>query len=493
MKKLFVTSLTVLLLTQGFVLAQEAPKPRAMPRTPVNRQALPEHKPAVAPSSTIQGQMTVIDTEKLHINDIDVRLFGVVLPQLSASFGPQARAALDAMVNGQNVTCLVRDRDQAGRYLATCRTPNISDMAMELLRHGFAVTARGSLSSSDLGIAYMSAEQSAQGQKAGLWSGVPAPVTLAQPVKPDVSVVLPTPLSSTVEKPAKVEKPEAKTIPDEVQAKVSSMTKAETITAPPVDDTLALPVTEPNFFMRYQLLITGLIMLVTALSIMSVISRQRRQEKRDEMKAIAAALRGELMAARAVCQARLKMIPTEAEDKAMVWPRIRATLYQAYVGRLGWLGAELARQVASIYGQASDYAAYYADDETRAETTPKRQALLTLCQHIEEVLPRLASIEQTGHLSSMHQPHSVYTSNAAINNPVVATETQPAVVTESAPLWDTMRKFARERFVDPKAEQSDEQDYASIIEEEMAGLSFNEGEDEGEKLPENVTKIRTGS
>jgi hypothetical protein len=57
-----------------------------------------------------------------------------------------------------------------------------------------------------------------------------------------------------------------------------------------------------------------------------------------------------------------------------------------------------------------------------------------------------------------------------------------------------MRKFARDRF-EPKSEtHSDEHDYAAMIEEEMANLSFGEAEDENELSPHNVTKIRpTGS
>ena len=115
-----------------------------------------------------------------------------------------------------------------------------------------------------------------------------------------------------------------------------------------------------GFFERYQILIAGFLMLATALSIIGALWAQKRRDRLDEIKAVAAALRGELMAARGVCFGRIKSITTDAEDSAATWPRIRATLYQAYVGRLGLLGAELARQISSIYGQSSDYAALYA-------------------------------------------------------------------------------------------------------------------------------------
>ncbi len=520
MKKLFVIALTVLLLTAGLAAAQEAPVPKNSPRTPVHRQALPDRKPLIPPSSTVQGQAVIIDSEKLRIGDIDIRLFGVVPPQLSASYGPQARALLDSLVAGQTISCLIRDRDQSGRFLATCRTPNNTDLAYELLRRGLAVTARGSLASTDLATPYLAVEQAAQAQKAGLWSGiVPAPVpVVVAPVKVEapakVEAVLPPPPAPApvVEaKPVKIEKVADKVIPSDAQ--VSAV--AASVLAPPEEDVLALP-QQPaaGFLMRYQLLVTGFIMLITALSILGVVSAQRRREKLDEMKAVAAALRGELMAARAVCQARLKTLTSEAEDKAMTWPRIRATLYQAYVGRLGWLGAELARQVASIYGQASDYAAYYnavsgSGDDASKEPTPKRKALETLAQHIDEVLPKLALIEQTGHVTApqhMYIPaHYASTHvSAPIPAPVTVEKTDvppPTAVDEvtsphpsAPPLWQSVQKFARDRFerkARSAAEEPHVHDYTALIEEEMANMTFGEAEEEPVKLPENVTKIRS--
>jgi hypothetical protein len=470
---------------------------------------LADRKPAVAPGSTVLGDMAVIDSEKLHIGDIDVRLFGVVPPQLSASFGPQARATLDKLVTGQPVSCLVRDRDQAGRFLATCRTAGNADLAMELLRRGLAVTARGSLTSTDLAQPYMAAEQAAQTQKIGLWSGVtPAPVAVPAPVAAPVVAPQPAPQSqaTVVPPPAPPTAPVVDTKKEAAMAKAdeAKMTPAPLAASslePPSDETLAVPDAPDSFFARYQILITGLIMLVTALSILGVISSQRRHEKRDEMKAIAAALRGELTAARGVCLARLKSVVNEGEDKAMTWPRLRSTLYQAYIGRLGWLGADLARQIASIYGQASDYAAYYSsDDETKVETTPKRQALQTLVQHIEEVLPRLMHIEQTGRKAYYSASHSVKASAPLIEKSITVSAPEKTAASEvtqhvplaSHPIWDTMRKFARERFTEDRHQTpSDEQDYAALIEEEMANLTFGEAEDEH---PTNVTKIRpTGS
>ena len=251
MKKFLPILLTCCLVVSSVSLAQEAPTPHKSPRTPVNRQALPDHKPAVPPSSTIQGQATIIDTEKLRVADVDLRLFGVVPPQLSASFGPQARAALDTLVSGQMFSCLIRDRDQAGRYLATCHTPNNTDLAVELLRRGLAVTARGSLASTDLLGSYIAAEQAAQSQKIGLWSVVtPAAASVAATPKSEASVVLPTPLPAVADvKPVKIEKTEnvaSKNVPADTQVKVASAVIPASELLPDVDDTLPAPPLSPS-------------------------------------------------------------------------------------------------------------------------------------------------------------------------------------------------------------------------------------------------------
>jgi endonuclease YncB( thermonuclease family) len=536
MKKFFVIIAVVFLLTQGLAFAQVAPPPKASPRIPVNQETLPEHKPSPS-SRTVEGQATIIDAEKLRVADVDLRLFGIVPPQLSASFGPQARATLDNLVTGQSVSCMIHDRDHDGRFLATCRTGN-SDLALELVKRGLAITARGSLGSTDLAQPYLAAEQAAQSQKLGLWStNVPPAASISavpaktEAAKVEPALVLPPPPAPTPV--VEANKAEAKPAQDAAPVKVPASTIAASIAAsqlaPPDDETLAVP--ETNFLVRYQLLITGLIMLVTALSILTVVSIQRRNEHRDEMKAIAAALRGELMAARAVCQARLKTLLTDADEKNTTWPRIRATLYQAYVGRLGFLGAELARQIASIYGQSSDYAAFYNGDETRAETTPKKQALQTLVQYIEEVLPKLALIEQTGQVMnapvamsvrpqtlslrattpSVVSPQTVVAAPPVEPSPVAsspapaaakATPEIPSDAVKSAvaglsttPLWDSLRQL-RERFAEKKTGVSEEGDYASIIEAEMTEMSFGESDDETETpiTPDNVTKFReTGS
>jgi endonuclease YncB( thermonuclease family) len=480
-------------------LAQMAPAPRAAPRTPVNREVTAERK---APPREVQGQALILDGEKLRVQGVDVRLFGVVPPQLSASFGPQARAALDALMGGgQTVSCSIRDRDHDSRLLlATCRTANGADPAFELLRRGLAVAARGSITGTEFAEPYINAEEAAKAAKIGLWTvaiAAPAP-PVAAPAAPPVTIEAQKTVTPPKAEPVVAQTHEAL---KEVQPKIASSVmpqKPATVETNSSDN--------PGLFARFQILIAGLLMLITALSILGVLTIHRRREKADEMKALAAALRGELLAARAVCLTRIKSIASTEDDRASHWPRIRSTLYQAYVGRLGWLGAELARQIASIYGQAGDYAAYYGNlgENNPATSMPKRQALQALVAHIEEVLPRLAAIELRGERRPVKIQSLTNTTVPAAFEPQAAIRAithmpPPAVAqapTKSAPnlpppatpraqeadvqakIRYAMRSL-RERLVEtPSPPQSfepipDDSDYATLIEEEAERFTFS--------------------
>jgi endonuclease YncB( thermonuclease family) len=417
---------------------QLAPAPHAAPRTPVSRETVAERR---APPRDVTGAAMVIDGDHLRVDDTDMRLFGVVTPQLSANFGPQARAELDAVVGaGKTLTCRVRDRDHDGHLLASCITPGGDDPAYELLRRGLAVAARGSISGTELEQPYDQAEEAAQAAKMGLWSvmatapAAAAPVAVVAP-KPPEPVVVKAPEAPKVE-PIKVEL--SKTA-DVVQPRTSSAVVAPVIASAAVsaakEAVAPAPSDDVGFFARYQLLIAVVLMLSTALSVIAAVLWQRHRERREELKSLAAALRGELQSARAVCLTRVRAIDSDKEDQAAAWPRIRSTLYQACVARLGMLGAELARQVSSIYGQASDYASYYNNlDDDSESTTPKKQALQMLVAHIDEVLPRLAGIERSGSLNATNV-YAVPTSAVPPAAAPVATvvETAPVSVVEPVP------------------------------------------------------------
>jgi endonuclease YncB( thermonuclease family) len=529
LKRLVILASIGFLLAPGAALAQDiAPAPRKMPRTPVHRQALPG-KTALPPNHTVTGSATMVDSERLRIGDVEMRLFGIVPPSLSASFGPQARAALDAMTASGATTCTIRDRERDGRFLATCHAQNGSDLALELLRRGLAATARGSLQPTELAGPYQAAEQAAQTQKLGLWS-VALPRAVSDSAMREANVRLEAanaaPQPSVQEAPGKEKDkaeaakteikpesmPEAKTEPVVVPVTVTAPEKpakaeptamaAKTdsvLVFPPAYEENNLPLAEAapiGFFERYQLLLTGLLMLLTVMGIVAAIAVQRWLDRREEVRSIAAALRGELMAARAVCLARLNTMASEAEDKSASWPRIRTLVFQAYVGRLGLLGAVLARQIASIYGLASDYAAYYnaaQTGEAKAEPVSKQQALQTLLKHIEEVLPRLVFIEQG---SAKADTGGFFRRFTAPPPPSPGTRESPAgsMATkireaetfsveclprqESAapePLWDSLRRFATEKLDRVRGHSMEDHipDYTAMSEDEdMEAMTY---------------------
>lgn len=421
-----------LFLVSGAAHAQYAPPPQKAPRTPVRKETLEPPKPALPASRLVAGMAHILDTERLKVDDIELRLFGVVPPQLSASFGPQARNVVDTLAQG-TVTCKIRDRDRDGRLLASCASENGADFGVELLRRGLAVTARGSLRPTELAQPYVAAEDAAKTQRLGLWS-----------VKPPAAAS-----ESSIQEAAHqadaAKKEEAKAQQQELKAKEAQAEQAKAADLPPPaldvvpivnsssttpvpqikpDEMLkislgpsaadiqalleaptesqmiaATPVQEKGFFETYQILMTGLIGLMTVFVAAASYVFCHLKDKRDELRAIAAALRGEMMAARAICLARLSKIAHDKDERATSWPRIRTLVFQAYVGRLGHLGADLARQIASVYGQASDYASYYVGAEGKPEVSSKRQSLQTLVQHIEEVVPKLSDIERAGTIS----------------------------------------------------------------------------------------------
>lgn len=496
---IFVGLLSVLVLGPAIAEDGLAPTPRKMPRAPVNREALPGNKQAMPSSRTLTGAVAITDSEKLQIGGVDLRLFGVVPPSLSASYGPQARAVLDGLTAAGAVTCVIRDRSRDGRFLATCRSASGADLALELLKRGLAATARGSLQPTDLAEPYQAAEQAAQAQRLGLWS-VSIPPAVSDTVIRDLAkgadvshAAKPTPVSPSVSaasmpqepavhdrntdnKPVVIPEPKAESAIVPVTTSSAAEQAPRFTSVPPsslivpldeASQALASPI-EAGFFERYQLFLTGLLMFITVLGVAMIVIVQRWLDHREEVRSIAAALRGELMAARALCLARLNAGTSKEAAKDINWPRVRSLVFQAYVGRLGLLGSTMARQIASIYGQASDYAAYYksrSGAESSHDFMPKKESLQTLLRHIDEVLPRLVTIEQRGsagfgtglwpgQFSAKRwlETRQKTDENRMSTDMAAQQELMPSPVPAAhkpvpspKPLWDVIRKFAVER------------------------------------------------
>ena len=294
----------------------------------------------------------------LRIGETDMRLFGVVPPQLAASFGPQARAALDSLTAGQDITCQIRDRDHEGDCWPAARTRPGSDLVLELLKRGLAVSARGSSPPRRLRQPTLPRNRRRRPKTRSVVDrsscgsvscsiGGSAAVPQGRFSRP--AIPAPEPRKRTTKLPPSPTKPHQ--LPRQTkdnQAKIA----ADLIDARRQANDERWQPAPQGFFARYQILISGVLMLATALGICAALWTQKRRDRQDEIRSIAAALRGELMAARAVCHGRLKIMAEHAGETSLSWPRLRSTLYQAYVGRLGMLGADVARQVAAIYGRS---------------------------------------------------------------------------------------------------------------------------------------------
>ncbi len=330
------------------------------------------------------------------------------------------------------------------------------------------MSARGSLRLTELAAPYLATEQAAQEARLGIWS-VTLPTAVTQSAVAEAAARASAAKTEVPENAVEAndKQPEQNKEETPPVTAESIQTKAEPAAVSPVLEN-AFPhallygdsqrpqavVASMGFFERYQLLVTGLLMMLTVVGIVAVVLFQRWADKREEVRSVAAALRGELMAARAVCLARLAAAEGEKGAKGLSWPRIRILVFQAYVGRLGLLGAVLSRQIASIYGQASDYFAYYATSDKKKETksgnAPIREALQTLVGHIEEVLPKLAHIEQgtqRQYRLALAQPES---SIAALLPPTPALEGPAPMPTEFSDhedieIEETPKAFVKER------------------------------------------------
>ncbi len=462
------------LLVSGAAEAQLAPTPKSAPRTPVKKETLSSKKPSLPPSRTLEGAATVLDGERLRLGGHEVRLFGVVPPLLSAPMGPQARAVLDVLARG-NVTCRVRDRDKDGKLFASCRNEAQADFAVELLRRGLAVTARGTLHASELALTYISAEEAARSQHLGLWSIAQPPAASSRDIEKEALKL------EAFEPPTKAEEPAQKDIAAQTVAEPQKDAAGEDApSVPPIALDFASD-ERAFFFEKYQLLMTGLLFLFSAIVFAGSFVFVKKQERKDSLRAIAAALRGELMAARAVCLARLSKIAHEQDGNSVSWPRIRALVFQAYLPQLGRLGADLARQVSSIYGQASDYASYYVGAEGRPDAASKKQSLQTLVHHIEEVVPRLAEIERGGAASRLVVKTSA---QALFAQPAAAKE----IDTPALPQIEAAEPLAQDEAVAQEAVEEEESVAQEPVEEE-APFSPLEGEEESPIAPQETEAL----
>lgn len=126
----------------------------------------------------IQGEATVLNGDTLLVNGERVRLFGITAAEMhNWPWGPFARAALDEMAHGKQVSCIVAERKRARRAVARCTLPDDSryrdtTLGEVMIRSGWATHQRLVTHGTEprsLIERYDAAESEAQARKLGIW------------------------------------------------------------------------------------------------------------------------------------------------------------------------------------------------------------------------------------------------------------------------------------------------------------------------------------
>ncbi len=342
--------------------AQEMPAPKAAPRTTVQQSRDTDSNNSAATVRQIEGPLMVLDDGHLMVANTMVKLFGIVLPQLSSQQGPQAIAALDELARGQSGKCRIRDKNRDGVFLAICDVNN-ADLGRSLISRGLAVAARSQLRGTDLSQNYLDTERAARAAALGLWSLANARPTTPATTADTKNAASPAPAQTTPTLPATI-----------------------TLQQPLID---------------FGALALSLAVLLGAGVIYFAIRQQGRNglmlaawQQQEERRNLAAAISGELQAARAVCRARAEQL--DNTENALPWPRLRAMAYQANAPRLGLLGAPLARQISNLYGQMADYVPSTGQAANTPSASIMRAHLLRLSEQMNKAVMALQDVEDSG-------------------------------------------------------------------------------------------------
>lgn len=130
-----------------------------------------------ASAREIRGVASVIDADTIEIHGERIRFWGVDAPEASQlcddatgkpyQCGGEAAMRLDEFLEkNRPLTCLPVDIDRYKRTIATCFTPDQTDIGDWLVRHGLAVDYVEYSTG-----AYDDAQNAAMKAGAGIWSG----------------------------------------------------------------------------------------------------------------------------------------------------------------------------------------------------------------------------------------------------------------------------------------------------------------------------------
>jgi endonuclease YncB( thermonuclease family) len=158
--------------------SDQAPPPPAVPVPKVDQSPLA----ALGPQD-LEGPAEPVSGDRLRIGDYQVRLYGIVAPDMATEHGPESRVALDSLVGAQRIKCAIFGKAASGDPLGKCSAGD-TDLAKQQLSQGLAAvyrdSAAGNPDAAKLDQDYDAAETRARSASLGIWSK-PAAAVAAHP------------------------------------------------------------------------------------------------------------------------------------------------------------------------------------------------------------------------------------------------------------------------------------------------------------------------
>jgi len=97
--------------------------------------------PVSAQTNTVSGTVRYVtdgDTFSLRGVERRIRVWGLDAPERNERGGSAATSTLRRLINGQSLTCRVRDIDRYGRIVGQCFLPDGRDIAAQMIAAGVA-------------------------------------------------------------------------------------------------------------------------------------------------------------------------------------------------------------------------------------------------------------------------------------------------------------------------------------------------------------------
>jgi endonuclease YncB( thermonuclease family) len=118
------------------------------------------------------GSYDAIDGDSFRAGDVEIRLYGIDAPEYrqtcrsddgkDKACGKMAREALSRLMQGQDISCVIVDRDRYRREVSVCKRGAL-EINREMVRLGWAMAYRKHA------LDYVSAERDAKAARRGIW------------------------------------------------------------------------------------------------------------------------------------------------------------------------------------------------------------------------------------------------------------------------------------------------------------------------------------